>query len=220
MFEGRTEAGRRLAARLRVLRAVPDLLVLALQHSLPVAKPIAETLGAELDVLMLSTLGAPTAPELTIGAVALGGTRVLDQEMIERLGVADEVVDTVALDAECELSDRALRCRSSTTPPHTRGRHVILADDGIAAGAILRFAVLTLRKQGVARTTLAAAKEPQSVARHLASIVDSIVCDATMVRSAADWSFHAQPVGDRQAKFILDSMPPQPQAPSGEALGL
>src|SRR5262249_10659366 len=141
-FRDRREAGRLLAAKLAAYANRPDTLVLALPRGgVPVGYEVAHALGAPLDVLLVRKLGVPGYEELAMGAVATGGVRVLNDEIVSALRVPGYMIDAVAAREQEELARRERVYRGGRPPPDVRGRPVILVDDGLATGATMHAAV-------------------------------------------------------------------------------
>src|SRR6195256_3657290 len=146
LFRDRREAGHLLAAKLSAYANRPDVIVLALPRGgVPVAYEVARALGAPLDVFVVRKLGVPGYEELAMGAVATGGVRVLNDQLVNRLGIPDHLIDAVAAREQQELSRRELLYRGGRPPPNIRGRTVILVDDGLATGATMYAAIQELR---------------------------------------------------------------------------
>src|SRR6266478_9280530 len=128
-FRDRHEAGRRLADKLVAYAKRPDVLVLALPRGgVPVAYEVARSLQAPLDVFLVRKLGVPGYEELAMGAVATGGVRVLNDEIVGDLGIPDYVIDRVAAAEREELARRERLYREGRPPPDVRSRTVILVD--------------------------------------------------------------------------------------------
>src|SRR6195256_1621734 len=137
-FRDRREAGRQLAQHLAAYANRPDVLVLALPRGgVPVAYEVARALHAPLDVFLVRKLGVPGHEEYAMGAVASGGVRVLNSELIEALHIPDEVVDEVIAGEERELERRERLYRDDRPFPDLRGKTVILVDDGLATGSTM-----------------------------------------------------------------------------------
>jgi predicted phosphoribosyltransferase len=135
-FQNRFEAGRLLASRLGHLANRPDVVVLALPRGgVPVGFEVAKALNAPLDVFVVRKLGVPGNKELAMGAIASGGIRVPNEDVVRSLGVPDEVVNMVAATEERELERQERDYRDGRPPMDVRGRTVILVDDGLATGA-------------------------------------------------------------------------------------
>src|ERR1700724_4059955 len=134
LFRDRREAGRLLAERLTAYANRSDVLVLALPRGgVPVAYEVARRLGAPLDVFLVRKLGVPGYEELAMGAVASGGLRVLNDNIVKTLRIPDHVIETVVAQEEKELVRRERLYRGGRPFPALSGRTVILVDDGLAA---------------------------------------------------------------------------------------
>ena len=156
MYRDRHDAGRQLAARVSELTAGDHVLVLALPRGgVPVGFEVAQKLGASLDVFLVRKLGVPGHEELAMGAIASGGVRVLNREVIEDLQIPAPVIDAAEDRERAELERRDRLYRGSRPPPDVRGRVVLLVDDGLATGATMEAAVAALRQQGPARVIVA-----------------------------------------------------------------
>src|SRR6266478_4013656 len=148
LFRDRTDAGRQLAAKLKAYANRPDVLVLALPRGgVPVAFEVARALHAPLDVFLVRKLGVPGHEELAMGAIASGGVRVLNEDVVRMLHISDRALDAVAAEERQELERRERAYRGDRPPPDVRGRTAILVDDGLATGSTMRAAVAALRQQ-------------------------------------------------------------------------
>ena len=155
-FPNRAEAGKQLARKLARYARCPDVLVLALPRGgVPVASEVARALEAPLDVFVVRKLGVPSHEELAMGAIAYGGVRVLNDSVVDSLGITAEVIDAVARREERELARRERAYRDDRPAPTVRGRVVILVDDGIATGSTMYAAIAALRQQGAGRIVVA-----------------------------------------------------------------
>src|SRR5262245_54093802 len=142
LFRDRRDAGRQLAAALSAYAGRPDLLVLALPRGgVPVAYEVTTALGVPLDVFLVRKLGVPGREELAMGAIASGGVRVVNEEVVRELHIPDRWLDLVAARELEELRRREEAYRDGRPAPDVRGKVVILVDDGLATGASMRAAV-------------------------------------------------------------------------------
>src|SRR5918995_4316411 len=147
-FRDRTEAGRILAQELSHYEGRDDVIVLALPRGgVPVGYEVARALRAPLDVFVARKLGAPNQPELGIGAVAQDGSRVLNERIIEEIGVSEEYIERVAAEEIKEAERRFKLFRGERPEPEVRERTAILVDDGIATGVTTRAAIDALRRR-------------------------------------------------------------------------
>lgn len=173
----RTEAGQQLAAQLTAYAQQPDVVVLGLPRGgVPVAYAIAKALHAPLDVFVVRKLGVPDQPELAFGAIASGGTVVLNDDVVWRLGIEDELIDTVVAKKQAELTRREQRYRREQPPLVVRDKTVILVDDGIATGATMRAAITALQTQKPAKLIVAVGVAPPETCAELAQEVDEVIC--------------------------------------------
>lgn len=178
-FRDRREAGRLLAAKLPAYAHRPDVLVLALPRGgVPVAYEVARALGAPLDVFLVRKLGVPGQEELAMGAVASGGVRVLNDDIVTALRIPERVIDAIAAREQPELARRERLYRGNRPPPDVRGRTVILVDDGLATGATMAAAVKALRQQHPARIVVAVPIASPDTCEQLSTEVDEVVCAA------------------------------------------
>ena len=176
IFVDRADAGRRLAERLARYRD-EDPIVLALPRGgVPVGAEVARALGAPLDVFVSRKLGAPGQPELGIGAVAQGGTRILNKDIVEQIGIPQEYLEEVTRRELAEVNRRLRLLRGERPKPEIRDRTAILVDDGLATGVTARAAVRALRERGPRRLVLAVPVCPPRTARLLAPEVDDLLC--------------------------------------------
>lgn len=176
LFRDRPDAGRRLAERLHHYAGRPDVVVLALPRGgVPVAAEVARSLGAPLDVFLVRKLGLPGNEELAMGAIASGGSRVLNRSLLDRLHVPTQTVDAVALREQRELERRERAYRGTTPPPTLRGKTVILVDDGLATGATMRAAAAALRAQDPSRIVVAVPVAAPSSCEEFSDVVDEVV---------------------------------------------
>jgi predicted phosphoribosyltransferase len=175
-YRDRTEAGQYLAGRLASYRG-SDVLVLGLPRGgVPVAYEIAAALDAPLDVFVVRKLGVPGHPELAMGALASGGVRVLNEEVITELGISPEQVEAVTFSEQAELVRREQRYREGRRLPPLEGRTVILVDDGLATGSTMRAAVAAVRQHRPRRVVVAVPVGARETCRVLASEADEVVC--------------------------------------------
>jgi len=180
LFRDRTEAGRLLAGKLMKYANRPDVLVLALPRGgVPVAYEAARALHAPLDVFLVRKLGLPGHEELAMGAIATGGVRVLNEDVVRGLGIPGEVIDAVAAEEQEEMERRERAYRGGRPAPEVRGRTVILIDDGPATGSTMRAAVAALRRQGPARIVVAVPVGAVETCAEFQDEADEAVCART-----------------------------------------
>jgi predicted phosphoribosyltransferase len=179
-FRDRRDAGRKLAAQLAAYAGRPDVLVLALPRGgVPVAYEVAQALRAHMDVFLVRKLGLPGHEEFAMGAVATGGVRVLNPDIVENLYVPGSVIDTVTQREQRELDRRERAYRGVRPPPDVRGTIVILVDDGLATGSTMRAATAAVKQQQPARVVVAVPVASQATCDELRREADEVVCLVT-----------------------------------------
>jgi predicted phosphoribosyltransferase len=176
-FRDRTSAGIALGARLaETENGSSDVIVLGLPRGgVPVAVPVAECLDAPVDVLVVRKLGVPGQEEFAMGAIASGGARMLNIDLIDRLGIADAEVERVVERETAELGRREAVYRAGAPPLDLKGKRVIVVDDGIATGASMGVAVEALRGLDPASIVVAAPVASEESVRDLERIADRVV---------------------------------------------
>lgn len=176
-FVDRDHAGRLLGRALLRYRGQPELIVLALPRGgVPVAARVAESLDAALDVCVVRKIGVPGHEELALGAIASGGARVFNRDVVEQLGLPASTIERLVADEERELLRRESAYRGDRPFPDLRGRSVIVVDDGAATGASMRVAVQALRQLGPRLIVAAVPIASREAARILAAEADDCVC--------------------------------------------
>lgn len=179
-FRNRTEAGRLLAERLRDYAGRDDVLVLALPRGgVPVGYEIAKALDAPLDVFVVRKVGLPGQEELAMGAIASGGVLVLDQHLIQMLGIGQEQLDRAVAAEMRELERREAAYRGDREPPELEGKTVILVDDGLATGATMQAAAIAVRRRNPAKIVVAVPVAAAETCEAFRDIVDEIICGVT-----------------------------------------
>jgi putative phosphoribosyl transferase len=176
-FPNRAEAGRLLAKSLEKYADRNDVIVLGLPRGgVPVAYEVAKSLRAPLDVFIVRKLGVPGFEELAAGAIASGGVRVLNEDVLRALPNADEIIESVTAKETAELERREKSYRDDRPAPEFRDRVVILVDDGLATGATMRAAVKALRQRGVAKIVVAVPVGPPDTCREFEDEADETIC--------------------------------------------
>ena len=179
-FRDRREAGRMLASRLSAYADRPDVVVLALPRGgVPVAYEVAKALHAPMDVFLVRKLGVPGHEEYAMGAIASGGVRVLNRDVVEALHIPNEVVEQVIAREQRELERREREYRGDRPFPDLRGKTVILVDDGLATGSTMLAAVMALRQKQPARILVAVPVGSPETCDAFRDHVDDIVCAIT-----------------------------------------
>jgi putative phosphoribosyl transferase len=177
LFKNRPDAGRQLAKLLQGMEKGKDPLILALPRGgVPVAHEIASALNLPMDVLLVRKLGVPGHEELAMGAVALGGTRVMNEDVVEVMNIPDAVVEAVTTMETAELQRRNRVYREGLPPPRIKGRDILLVDDGLATGATMHAAIMALRRERAASITVAAPVGAPDTCRRLETEADAVAC--------------------------------------------
>lgn len=180
LFENRRHAGQELGKRLKKLDLGDDVLVLALPRGgVPVGYEVIRTLQVSLDVFVTRKIGAPNNPEFAIGAVASDGTLVLDEDIVEELGISDDYIDSETKRQLDEVERRVSAYRGDRPRLQIEGRTVILVDDGVATGATVRASLKALRERNPGRLILAVPVGPPQAIDELRSLADDVVVLAT-----------------------------------------
>lgn len=175
-FRDRTEAGQLLAEALGAYVNRPDVLVLGLPRGgVPVAAEVAKKLNAPLDILVVRKLGVPFHRELGMGAIATGGIRIINKEVVDALGISTEDIDTVAREEEQELKRREKAYRGDVAAPKFEGKTVILVDDGIATGSTMLAAIKGARQLKAACVVVAVPTVAASTHNKMREVADDVV---------------------------------------------
>jgi len=177
IFQDRTDAGRQLAEELPNYAERDDVIVLGLPRGgVPVAFEVAQRLRVPLDVFVVRKLGVPGHEELAMGAIAPGGVRVLNEDVLHVIPDAQAIVEMVTAIEREELERREYHYRGDRPPPDFKDRTIILIDDGLATGATMRAAVAALRQQGAAKIIVAVPVGAPSTCQELRNAADEMIC--------------------------------------------
>jgi predicted phosphoribosyltransferase len=180
MFKDRFDAGRQLAQHLTRYRDREDALVLALPRGgVPVGYEVATNLNIPLDILVVRKLGVPGQEELAMGAIASGGFRILNEDIVSYLNLPPDAIEDAAARAKEEVERRELSYRGGRPVPEVQARTVILVDDGLATGASMRVAVAALCQQNPNRIVVAVPIGSASTCHDLKRLADEVVCVET-----------------------------------------
>lgn len=201
----RTEAGRRLAERLERYRSADPIVLGIPRGGVVVAATIAAAFGAELDVLLVRKVGAPSEPEYGLGAVAEDGTVALDERRAQEAGYRLQDLAPIVRREQQELARRALRFRGDRPPLELRGRSVIIVDDGVATGGTVEAAVTVARARGAGRIVVALGVAPPEAVHRLRQLADDVVVLLVPVQFAAvgEWFGSFEPVDDAEVVRLL-----------------
>jgi predicted phosphoribosyltransferase len=205
-FPDRRAAGQALARRLAEYRGRPDVIVLALPRGgVPVGFEVAEGLGAPLDVFLVRKLGVPGQEELAVGAIASGGVRILNNDVIAMMGLSDRQIEGVAQIQLRELARREREYRQGRPPADVSGKVVILIDDGLATGATMLAAVRALRRLGPARLVVAVPVAAKETCLFFTREADEVVCLETPepFQAVGAWYDDFSQTTDEEVKDLL-----------------
>ncbi|HEY0946166.1 MAG TPA: erythromycin esterase family protein [Opitutaceae bacterium] len=205
-YHDRTAAGRALAGELTAYRLQRDVLILALPRGgVPVAAEVARALRAPLDVFLVRKLGVPDHPELALGAIATGGVRVLNDDIVRDLRLRPEQIERVTREESRELHRREQRYRGDRPAPEVAGHTLILVDDGLATGATMRAAIAALRRQSPQRIVVAVPVGAAEICLALREEADDLVCPFTPdpFLAVGAWYDNFGPPGDAEVAATL-----------------
>ena len=195
-----------MAESLKNYACRPEVVILALPRGgVPVGYELAHALDAPLDVFLVRKLGVPGHEELAMGAIASGGVRVLNREVIDALGLPQQVIDRVASHEEAELERQEREYRGNRRSPEVRGRTAILCDDGLATGSSMRAAVAALRRQDAARIVVAVPVAAARTCNLVRREVEEMVCLMTppYFQAVGEWYEDFRQVGDDEVRELL-----------------
>jgi predicted phosphoribosyltransferase len=209
-FKDRIEAGRLLGEALQAYGGREDVIVLGLPRGgVVVAAEVARMLRAPLDVCVVRKLGTPGHAELAMGAIAAGGVRVLNDELIRSLRIPAKAIEAVAAREGAELERRERLYRQGKPPADLLGRIVMIVDDGIATGATMLAAVRALKQAGPATLIAAAPVAPPSALAELKREADQAICllaEESLI-AVGYWYEDFDQTTDREVQACLGSMP-------------
>jgi putative phosphoribosyl transferase len=206
-FPDRRAAGRLLGRQLEEFAGRADVLVLALPRGgVPVACEIARTLAAPLDVFVVRKLGVPGQEELAMGAIATGGVRVLNGEVVRALEISPDQIEEIAEREERERQRRELAYRGLRGFSEIEGRTVILVDDGLATGSTMRAAVAALRRLSPQQIVIAVPVGARSTCDSLALDADRVVClhSPPDLFSVGEWYADFAQTTDQEVRQLLE----------------
>jgi putative phosphoribosyl transferase len=212
-FRDRSEAGQALARQLSAYKNQSDVLVLALPRGgVPVAYEVARALEAPLDIFLVRKLGVPGHEELAMGAIASGGLRVMNDEIVAMHRLSEREIDPVVARETAEIARRERRYRGDHPPEPIQGSIAILIDDGLATGATMRAAVRALRRQQPAKIVVAVPVAAASTCADLREEADEVVCALTPepFHAVGLWYQDFTQTTDDEVRTLLDRLRQQP----------
>ncbi|MFW6296566.1 MAG: phosphoribosyltransferase [Halothece sp.] len=217
LFRDRFDAGEQLARKLKAYANRSNVLVLALPRGgVPVAYQVAKTLNAPLDVLLVRKLGVPGREELAMGAIASGGVRVLNEELIQTLNISEADIQEVAAKEQQELKRREKAYRGNLPPLDVSDRTVILVDDGLATGATMRVAAMALREEQCREIIGAVPVSAPEICNIYTMDVDQMICAETPqpFYAVGLWYENFSQTTDEEVRELLNRAASQQPIPS------
>lgn len=206
-FRDRADAGRQLSQKLIDYRGRPGTIVLGLPRGgVPVAAEVARELDAPLHAFNIRKLGAPGQEELAVGAIATGGVRVLNRDVVEALDLQPEQLERIIASAVRQLEERDRRLNHGRPPPDLTGKTVILVDDGLATGASMQVAAEAVRQHRPARVVVAVPVAPAPTCQELGRVADETVCVLTPepFYAVGLWYRDFRPTTDDEVRELLE----------------
>ncbi|HEU0208000.1 MAG TPA: phosphoribosyltransferase [Candidatus Udaeobacter sp.] len=207
-FANRSEAGRLLAEKLGQYTDRDDVIVLGLARGgVPVAHAVAKFLCVPLDVFIVRKLGVPGFEELAAGAIASGGVRVLNEDVMRTIPDAEAAIEAVTSRETAELQRREQIYREGRPAPQLRDKIAILVDDGLATGATMRAAVKALRQSGAAKIVVAVPVGPSDTCRELKEEADETICLRTpeFFQAVGQYYEDFSQTGDKDVRELLNN---------------
>jgi predicted phosphoribosyltransferase len=214
-FTDRRHAGRVLASRLTKYAGRDDVIVLALPRGgVPVAYEVASALGAPMDVFLVRKLGTPGHRELAMGAIASGGVRVINEDVVQWYGISESAIDRIAREEQEELERREREYRDDRPVPDLTNKVVIVIDDGLATGSTMRAAAQAMRARHPARVVIAVPVGAPQTCTELAASADEVIC-ARMPEpfsAVGQWYLNFAQTDDDEVRQLLQKSSAIPQA--------
>jgi len=208
-FADRRDAGRVLASRLQKYAGRDDVVVLALPRGgVPVGYEVAAALGASLDVFLVRKLGTPGHRELAMGAIASGGVRVLNEDVVHWYGIPDAAIESVTREEADELARRERAYRDDRPAPVLTNRIAILVDDGLATGSTMRAAAQAVRVQHPAAVVVAVPVGARQTCAELSAVADEVICARTPEPFSAvgQWYLDFNQTDDAEVRDLLNKV--------------
>lgn len=205
MFQDRSEAGRVLAEKIIALNVDGGVVLALPRGGVPVGYEVARRCEMPLDVLVVRKLGVPSQPELAVGAVASGGTQVVNEDVVHELAICEEILDAAADREMQEVIRQERQFRAGRPPVEVAGRTAILVDDGLATGASMRAAVMAIRARSP-RIVVAVPVGAADICSGLRNEADVVVCAMMPEPLGAVGRFYRDfhPVTDDEVRNLLE----------------
>ena len=214
-FIDRRNAGRVLATRLGKYAGRDDVVVLALPRGgVPVGYEVASLLGVPMDVFLVRKLGTPGHRELAMGAIASGGVRVVNDDVVRWYGISDAAIERIACEEQEELERRERAYRGDRPAPDLTSKILILIDDGLATGSTMRAAAQAVRAHRPARVVIAVPVGAPQTCAELAAVADEVIC-ARMPEpfsAVGQWYLNFDQTDDDEVRALLQKSSATPQA--------
>jgi predicted phosphoribosyltransferase len=214
IFHDRADAGRALAKQLDGYAGRHDVVVLALPRGgVPVGYQVAEALGVPLDIFLVRKLGTPGHRELAMGAIASGGVRVLNDDVVRWLNIRPEQIESVAREEEQELIRREAAYKAGRPPVSLKDHVVILVDDGLATGSTMKAAVQAVKQHSPSRVIVAVPVGAPETCRDLREYADEVVCASMPERFSAvgQWYVRFDQTSDEEVRELLTRAAERPE---------
>ena len=214
-FIDRRHAGRVLASRLTKYAGRGDVFVLALPRGgVPVAYEVASALGAPMDVFLVRKLGTPGHRELAMGAIASGGVRVVNEDVVRWYEISEAAIDRIAHEEQEELDRRERAYRDDRPAPDLTNKIVIVIDDGLATGSTMRAAAQAVRARRPASVIIAVPVGAPQTCAELAASADEVICARTPEPFSAvgQWYLNFEQTDDAEVRDLLQKSSALPQA--------
>ena len=214
-FTDRRHAGRVLASRLTKYAGRNDVIVLALPRGgVPVASEVASALSAPMDVFLVRKLGTPGHRELAMGAIASGGVRVVNEDVVRWYGISEAAIDRIAREEQEELERRERAYRDDRPAPDLTNKIVVLIDDGLATGSTMRAAAQAVQAHRPARVVIAVPVGAPQTCAELAVSADEVICVRMPEPFSAvgQWYLNFEQTDDAEVRELLQKSTAAPQA--------
>lgn len=217
-FRDRHDAGARLASDLAEYAGRRDVVVLALPRGgVPVGYEVASALGLPLDVFVVRKLGVPGHEELAMGAIASGGVRIINDDVVRQFGITENVIATAAAHEQVELERRERRYRDGRSLPALRYHTVILVDDGLATGSTMLAAATAVRAHDPDSIVVAVPVAAEESRDALREVADEVVCSVTppYFSAVGSWYDDFTQTTDEEVRTLLARAAREHAAASG-----
>ena len=206
-FRDRRDAGRFLAGHLEHYAGRPDVVVVGLPRGgVPVAYEVAREFAAPLDVFLVRKLGVPGHEELAMGAIAEGGLRVINHQVVRGMNISESEIEAATQREQQQLEQRGAAYRGDRQPLELRGKAAIIVDDGLATGASMRVAARAIRRHEPKQLVVAVPVAPPETCENLRFEADDVICAVTpaMFTSVGSWYDDFSQTTDDEVRELLE----------------